>query len=540
MTKSFGSTRVLRPALTLTSFALVTLAASHASASNPLEFPDNGVAQFSRGGAWLATGTDPIAAHYNPAALVTQGTGLGLGMNLVFNSMCYSRVGPDGKPETYSPASGSTNGAPYPEVCNLGSEKPRFIPNVAFAWRVSDRLALGLAIVPPSSLGATVWPYTVRGTVTLPGGTIERDIPAPERLMSLRSEGTILLPTLSVGYAIDDRLSVGLGFISGYASLALESSAMASQSAPGAGAPAQDVIDGSTHSLLQVKDSFVPGVVVSGQYAASERLDVAVWYRWLDKIRAQGTIDAWGRMYNANQSLNPHVTGECVPDLADGTETNCVGHDGARVTITVPMELRVGFRYHVPRPAPVGLERERLGTPAHPTRDPLRDDLFDAELDLSWSNNSAADQIEVRFPAQTIRIPTYADYVPANADRPTGWKDSFGARLGGQWNALRGMLGFRLGTWVETKAIDDAYLTATGVPGLRGGFGGGVVWRVQGVDVEAGYQHLWNGGLDNGGHGQLKGILGNGSPDNRTYHAVNDGHITQKADVISLGLVARF
>src|SRR5215510_12330881 len=66
-----------------------------AAASSALEYPDNGVAQFSRGGAWLATATDPIAGYYNPAALAWMPTSLGIGMNLAFQTICYERKGPD-------------------------------------------------------------------------------------------------------------------------------------------------------------------------------------------------------------------------------------------------------------------------------------------------------------------------------------------------------------------------------------------------------------------------------------------------------------
>jgi len=130
--------------------------------------------------------------------------------------------------------------------------------------------------------------------------------------------------------------------------------------------------------------------------------------------------------------------------------------------------------------------------------------------------------------------------VPENADRPTGWKDSFGARLGMQYNILPNVMGIRAGSWLESSAVDDEYLSVTGVPALRGGFGGGFVLRIQSVDVEAGYQHIVNAGLDNGGDGKLRAIASTGSLDKRSYHGVNGGKITQHGDVLSLGLVSRF
>jgi hypothetical protein len=105
---------------------------------------------------------------------------------------------------------------------------------------------------------------------------------------------------------------------------------------------------------------------------------------------------------------------------------------------------------------------------------------------------------------------------------------------------IRNVLGLRAGTWIETPAVDDEYLSVTGVPALRGGFGGGAVVRVQAVDLEFGYQHVWNAGLDNGGDGKLQAIAGSGSADFRSNHAVNGGSVTQHANVFSAGAVARF
>src|SRR5215212_3785572 len=78
--------------------ALVTIAVP-AAASGPLEYPDNGGAAFSRGGAWLATATDPLAAHYNPAAMATQQSGFELGLLFAYQSVCYQRKNP-GNTET--------------------------------------------------------------------------------------------------------------------------------------------------------------------------------------------------------------------------------------------------------------------------------------------------------------------------------------------------------------------------------------------------------------------------------------------------------
>ena len=91
-----------------------------AAASGPLEYPDNGASAFSRGGAWLATATDPLAAHYNPAAMATQSSGFELGLLFAYQSVCYSRknsgnidVGPN---QANRPDPGGS--VHYEPVCN--------------------------------------------------------------------------------------------------------------------------------------------------------------------------------------------------------------------------------------------------------------------------------------------------------------------------------------------------------------------------------------------------------------------------------------
>jgi len=109
-----------------------------------------------------------------------------------------------------------------------------------------------------------------------------------------------------------------------------------------------------------------------------------------------------------------------------------------------------------------------------------------------------------------------------------------------QYNLRRNLMGLRTGTWVETSAVKKEYLSVTGVPALRGGVAVGMVLRLQSVDLETGYQHVWNAGLDNDGNGKQRAIAASGSPDNRSYHAVNGGKVSQHANVLSLGAVTRF
>jgi len=510
------------------SLLAVALTSERAFASSALEYPDNGTAQFSRGGAWLATATDPIAGYYNPAALATQATSFSLGMNLAFQSICFERKGPGGA--EVGPSKGLTDqGLTYREVCNANAGHPNAIPSVGFVWRAAERLGLGLTVVPPSSYGQVEWP----DLQVVPGR--EQPLPAPQRYLSLYTKGTILFPTLAAGYSITDQLHVGAGFVAGIAILEFRSMSISNVD------PTNpiDQYTQDTRSRVRAKDLFVPGVVVSGLFEASSHLDLAAWYRYSDKIRAKGDLEVIAPYYNS-AGIRRAVCDDPTKGCAEVTRSeDQKGKDAAQVTLTLPMEARIGARWHMPRKATTRLEAESFRHDRFRVRDPLRDDLYDMELDLTWANNSAAEKTEIRF-AEGINVLGLPGTVPTNADRPTGFRDSFGVRLGMQWNALRNRAGLRLGSWLETSAVKKEYLSVTGVPAFRGGFGGGAVLRVQAVDLEAGYQHIWNGGLDNGGDGAQKAIAGSGSADHRSYHAVNGGSVRQHANVFSVGGVARF
>ncbi len=550
------------PGLTALAVAAASTVAPSAVASTAIEYPDNGVAQFSRGGAWLATATDPIAGYFNPAALATQASGLGVGMNLVMQEICFSRRDENGDRPLPDQANSFQR---YPhEVCNANSGFPRFIPNVAAVWRVSEKLALGLTVVPPSSFGRLEWPETVQTRDELVGQ--ELDVPAPQRFLSLGVEGTILFPTLAAGYEIAPGFRLGAGFVSGLVILELKTASMttARTTPPGDAPP-------DTKSVLSVQDLFVPGAVFGAHWSASKNLDIAAWYKWFDKVKASGDLVVRAPFYNKNNNgVNPDCpfrgASEDNPDTPepnDGQEcAELTKNDQARFELTLPMEARVGIRWHMPHKEPLPLiERQAARQDTYAVRDPLRDDLYDIELNLTWANNSAADEFVVRFPEGiAVRGAPSGSTVPANADRPTGYKDSFGVRLGGQYNVARNFAGVRLGTWVETPAVEDEDLNVTGVPALRGGFGGGLVFRIHSVDVEFGYQRIWNAGLDNGkacidspsdpiddqtGCGRLRAIAGSGvdaagNIPKRSFHGVNGGSISQSANVLALGVVARF
>ena len=112
-----------------------------ATASTAIEYPDNWTAQFSRGGAWLADASDPIAVFYNPAMLSLQPNGVSAGANLPMQEICFTRKNEQG--EATGPAPSFTEGKPgapelpYGTTCNEHSGFPRLVPNLSGVWLIS-------------------------------------------------------------------------------------------------------------------------------------------------------------------------------------------------------------------------------------------------------------------------------------------------------------------------------------------------------------------------------------------------------------------
>src|SRR5215471_11162454 len=138
-------------AASLTGMACLSVA-SGAFASNPLEYPDNGSAAFSRGGAWLAVANEPIATHYNPAALATQPSAFSVEQQLAFPHTCFDRRGPGNA--VVGPNDTGTPIYQYRPACNARAGFPNTIPSLSVAWRATNRLGFGISVVPPAAYGS--------------------------------------------------------------------------------------------------------------------------------------------------------------------------------------------------------------------------------------------------------------------------------------------------------------------------------------------------------------------------------------------------
>jgi long-chain fatty acid transport protein len=447
-------------------------------ATNAEEFPDNGSEQEGRGGAWVARASDPLAAFYNPAGLAGQPTRLTLQANLSSQNTCFARV----KAQNDPIMDGVLPGQSYPKVCSDGSLFPD--PQLGLAWRVNDRVGLGLLVLGPSAVGNVSWPEFVGSS------------PSPSRYLLIKANVVYLLPTVGVGWEPLDGLRVGASFQAGLAPVIdFANAAIAVQGLTSPGL--NDV-----RSELRAKTFFVPGFTLGAIWSPLERLDVAGWYKWSAPIDAKGDVQTASGYFDTTHQ-QPVIWGDThVPNCNQppGAPLRCGNGDNVEVKVPQPMEAKLGFRFHLPRE----------GSPSNPhVRDPIAHDLFDVEADLTWANDSAFDAVQIRLPATptgdgalpaTAGLPP-SSTLPPNADVPHHFRDVFGVRLGGDYNVLPDQLALRAGAFFESQAANSVYQNLDFDAAQRIGFALGGTYRVhfgeRSLDLMLAYGHVFFGDLTN-------------------------------------------
>lgn len=559
-------------ALAISASTCVTLlAAGVAEASNVTEFPDNGSEQMARGGAWVARASDPLATMFNPAGLAGQPTRITIQNSLIFEHTCFTRVR-SANDTTNDPLAGP--GGTFPRVCN--DIAPTINPQIGVTLRVTDRLGIGLLVIGPASGGEKTFPDFVNDGNGQPQA-------APNRYLLVQQSGIILFPTVGVGYEIIDNLRIGASFSWGIARLKLTNASL-SLNADNTTPAGND-----TRATLQVRDYFVPAFNIGALWSATPSIDVAGWYKWSDSIRARGDAGTaagfYGRENAQGSDKNVRYGDTVFEDCGTGLSTTaCQGGQNATVKFSIPMEAKLGVRYHKPRitqtPQPRG---EGAATPeqeaeehealraAQRTRDPLATDVFDVEADLTWANNSAADTVQIRFPGDasgkgSLPVAGVAGgEIPPNADQKRGFKDVIGVRVGGDYNILPDQLALRGGGFFETSAADPALQNIDFNASARFGLALGGTYRLRfgegektsALEIMVGYGHVFfaeQSRTDPSSSG-TPGLAGtscnqssptspttcaDGSPRYRTKWPVNLGTITSSINVINVGLAYRF
>lgn len=480
-----------------------------------IDTPANGAVQLGRSGAWVARADDPLSAFVNPAAMVRNANGAHVGSHLMFRSHCFQRLGEDGQPL----AASSTFLAPGGAQCADIAPFPN--PQLAVTQRLGSRVAIGFAAVGPHKHGKTTWAPTVNAP-----NKFGIDVPQPSgsRYVLLDDDALLVYPTLSLAFAARRNLSFGAGFIWGIAKYGFSNmAAMTGDSLN---------FSGDLKASLKGFDGFVPGFVASALYSPTSRLDVAAVYRWSDAIRSKADLYAEANYYDAKGVVN-------TAGIADPSNvTDLKG--GASFRFQIPMEARLGLRYHHPR-SMVAHGQNWLEKHQGSARDGMSQDLFDVEVDLTWSRNSAVDAVEIRLAEGTqLNVGGVQAPAPTNADIARNWKDVVGVRVGGEYVVIPDLVALRAGGFFESKGVDDAYLSLDFQQAMKGGASVGATVRLAMIDLSLAYQHTFFATQDNGGKGAVFGLSGDPNQGFRTTEAINGGRATGKLDEVALGVTAHY
>lgn len=436
---------MLTPCLAVLACTAMAAPASTVRAGG-IEYVAPGTAALGRGGAFAARADDPMALGYSPAALADlAGPQLMLNLHNAFYSSCVKRDGAYGDQVEQLSALTDDFGdiadygdTPFPRICNSNLLNPGAW--LAFAYRPTSKLGVGVGVLTPAAAG-----HLIYGDGH--GATDDGELPSPLRYMMVEQKAIVLHPTLGAGYRVTDWLSVGLSLQAGIAVIEAQSMTLLN----GSENAAED-----TRSNLAVKDLFVPAVIGSVQLTLHEGVELSVFGRWSDAIRAHGEVDADVKAFNESVAKS--------------------SSDDVSLTAPQPGHVGAAVRFadlHTP------MDRE------HGKR-PLHDERWDVELDAVYVFASQMDAIEVDIP----RLPNLIED-GLQFEMPHAWSDQLSLRLGGDYNLLPGKLALRTGVHYETSAVDGSYMAVAFQPAQRIGLHVGATLRLGAVALSVAYAHIF-------------------------------------------------
>jgi hypothetical protein len=469
------------PLLALFGCALFMPRTTHAEGEGLLP---GGPAAIARGGAIAAKPVDAATLMHNPAGLTALDGHQGhYGVDMQVDSLCVQPYGyygwgivlPESRPGTAQnldvrrsefgdPAGTNYGRRPLDRVCNSGALVP--LPQLAASLRVTPKFSLALGMLAPVLVTGAQWGGS-DGTIAVGNGAR----PTPTRYNVVRQEVNFAFnPTFGAAYQATPWLSLGvalqvaMGSADSYQVMALRAGT----------SPSNDMM-----TKLRASDYFVP-TVLFGVYAKPHRnLRLGGTFTWSDGIDGSGELTFYTNHYHHNA-----VGSEFVPYENQPVKVS-------EIKLPVPLAATLAVRFVQPLP---GVEDG--------AKDPLRSELFDIELDASWTGfgqvsparASVANDFQLQFrrangdPQEPLDVKA-SSLTGLSADNHG--KDQYTFRLGGSWTALPGILQASAGGFYQTRGVEAAYVSVSNFGVSRIGFGLGARVRIGPVDVQAAYSHIF-------------------------------------------------
>jgi long-subunit fatty acid transport protein len=426
--------------------ALVWFTWTAAAQAGGIEYVGAGTTALGRGGAFAARADDPMALAYNPAALADLAdTQLMLNLSNAFYSSCADRSGTYGSQVEETSASTDRFGdiadyrhVPFPEICQSNNINPGAW--LAFALKPTSKLGIGFGILSPAAAGHKIW-----GDGT--GATDDGMLPSPVRYQMIEQEGLIIQPTLGAAYRLTDWMRLGVSLQSGLAVLKVANMTVNH----GTENPIQD-----SRADIAATDLFIPAVIASLQLIPHDNIELSLFGRYSDKIRAKGEVDV---------------------EVGTFSETLAIdSNDDVSLTVPQPGHVGMALRYAARRAPRQDGERG----------DPLRDERWDLELDAVYILASQFDHIQVDIPELPM-LAAQGIHTQLRHD----WSNQLSLRAGGDYNVIADRLALRAGLHYETSAIDGAYTGIDFQPAQRLGLHAGFSLRLGRADLSLAYAHIF-------------------------------------------------
>lgn len=422
---------------------------------------------------------DFMATWQNPANLaVVPGVDVGLELRLTVFDACFDRVRVMGV-EYRDPRSddeGLFQGSEtFQNVCNEAPIGPS--GNIGWAQKLSDDWGIGAGLFTPGSVGSTrfgkptivTWPPYFddeQYDITREGDEW------PNRALGIDMQTSGAWLALGAGVRLLPELRVGLGLAAGY--VQLKSTQVAS------------VVGGTFRDQeylteVDTTDWFVPRAILSVVGTPLPSLDLYGIAIWQDDVVAKGDV-----IFTANGIRNAPL-GNCR-DAMPGP--HC-GIQDAKAFVPFPnFEVTVGARYAARRVAD------------RPVLDPMRDELWDVELNASWTATSHVKDFTLQLfegeigpgtpKLQTNSTPmSYAAPFASTSSVPKRWKDTLSVRVGGDLNVVRSRLALRGGLSYASSAVPLEYMNIDVWPVRKVGVHLGATLAFGPAKLSVGYAHIF-------------------------------------------------
>jgi hypothetical protein len=503
------------------------------AAAGGTEFPADGTRNLGRGGAGMARADDPSVMIRNPALLADlwgdqallgahlllvdscfQASG-GYGVGVATNNPQVARIGdqylfsrvPAGSTDLEGRPLTIVDNEPYPNVCYQGPAP--FLPRLALTMKLAPDLGVGIGFFPPDNTSLNQFGNR-DGTIETENGL--RANPLRHIRSHLNTSYFSVLGAL--GYRVADWLKVGFGFQ--WQLVVFQGRNFTPAISVSGLSPSGDVRVDSWG-----RDLFVPGVIGSVQITPFDALDIALGFKWSDRVMGKAKLDLTSSAFGAGVPVPFNDSLLMAERTLDSTVPYTLHNQAAEVSagpVWVP-QLSAGIRF-ADRLKPRVKDKSwgaTMKSNGGLEEDSMASERWDIELDVIYYMASFQDRTDVTTKTALVELRTVApdgsrgatpisvgDCIKPNRALmpmeecqlrrvriPTKGQDQMTFRLGGDYNILPGLFTVRAGASYETDGQTPDWMSPFQYMAGRIGLHSGLTVRIAGrTDFSLGFAYF--------------------------------------------------